>query len=217
MTTPRGLTETDRANGALAEIGEPPIAALSDPGRAAARHCNRFFAGVRDELLREAPWQFAKNYVTPAAQPTAPSPRWLYRYLMPADCVNIVCVMHRQNAEWEQNSSGDDATVAICLDTNLVAPNVWYTRRIVNPAQWDALFCELFDISLAAKINPLIGRDKSKTAELLQRRRDKLEETKARDAQSASAERQRKDVNWILARYGVPMGLPPIVGPAERG
>ena len=56
MAAPLDLSETGTANGALAIIGEPPIASLDDTTRAAARYAKRFFAEVRDELLRQKDW-----------------------------------------------------------------------------------------------------------------------------------------------------------------
>jgi len=204
MAAPRDLTETGMANGALAHIGEPPISSLDDPQRAAARHCKRFFAEIRDELLRERDWQFARNSCTPAAGPTPPNAQWSFRYIMPSDCIAVLRVGDDPNSgpDWESPSTGDDVTVATVLDTNEVAPLVWYTRRVVNPAQWDELFGRLFKFALAAKVNPLVGRDKSLTNDLVAYAKGEKDDASKRDSQQRSGQQISRTTSWVQSRWG---------------
>lgn len=189
------------ANGALAKIGEPPISSLSDKKRAAARHCLRFFAETRDALLRDKDWEFARNSCSPAAQPARPNPEWSFRYVMPADCVAVVRI-GRFNPPWESPSSGDDVTVAIFCDTNETAPTIWYTRRVVNPAQWNPLFRELFKTALAAKVNPIIGRDKSLTNDLLGLVKGGQDDAVKRDSQGRNGQQISRTTSWVKSRWG---------------
>ncbi len=199
------LTETGMANGALAHIGEPPISSLDDTKRAAARHCKRFFAEIRDELLRERDWEFARNSCVPSALPSPPNSAWSFRYVMPSDCIAVLSIGDDPDCEpaWESPSTGDDTTVAKMLDTDEVAPLVWYTRRLTNPAQWDQLFARLFKLALAAKVNPLIGRDKSLTAGLVTMAKGGIDDAGKRDAQQKSGQTISRSTSWVKARFGV--------------
>lgn len=189
------------ANGALAKIGEPPISSLLDKKRAAARHCLRFFAETRDALLRDRNWEFARNSCAPAALPARPNPKWSFRYVMPADCVNVIQVGPFDDP-WESPSSGDDVTVAIFCDTNATAPTIWYTRRVVNPAQWNPLFRELFKTALAAAVNPIIGRDKSLTQGLVQMAAAGKDDAAKRDAQGRVGQQISRTTSWVKSRWG---------------
>lgn len=226
MSAPADLSETGMANGALALIGEPPIASLDDATRAAARTAKRFFAETRDELLRERHWEFARNSCVPSALPTAPNQKWLYRYVMPDDCVAVKSIEEGPDfdPDWECPASGDDGTVAILLDTNETAPMVWYTRRIVNPAQWDPLFRRVFKSALAAKINPIVGRDKTLTAQLAQAAQSWLDDAAMRDARTRNGDQITRSTSWVTARWGYTSGqgvspnlLPPASGSTGGG
>jgi hypothetical protein len=202
MTVPLGQTETDRANAALAHIGEPSIVSLNDAGRRAARECKKHFSEARDQLLRKANWQFAKASAQPASLGAPPDGVYLYRYPMPEDCVAVRTIRDAANETWEVRHAGNDGDPRVMVDTDIAAPLIFYTRRVVNPAQWDELFCEVFDLMLAAKINPLVGRDKGRTAELQSEADKKLLRAQQKDARERSPERITRDTSWISARRG---------------
>lgn len=202
MTAPSPLTETAMANGALAEIGETAITDIDDPKRAAARVCKQNFGAVRDALLRRVPWQFAQHRVSPAAVAAPAGSPWAYRYRMPGDCIAPQDIVGADPASWEVSSAGDDQSLGVVVDANITAPQIVYTRRIVNPAQWDALFAQVFQLMLAAKINPLIGRDKQKTNDCLLRAERLLGTASRLDAQAQAANRVSGNTSWIAARRG---------------
>ena len=264
MTTPRALTETDQANAALVHIGEPALVSLDDRGRKAARECRRHFATVRDELLRETWWQFARTsvQVPPIAPPAGSSFR--HRFPMPTDCIAVREVEGLHNEDWQLEASGmnEDGDIRIFIDTGALwygqtspipgpflppapsafgtgvstdpsfgpagvagaqstgdldaafpgpGPRFLYTRRVVNPAQWDVLFAAVFQLRLAARVNPSVGRDKSLTETLNARAEQKLARAAMMDAKEAAPRRITQDTSWVSARYGI--GVPGGYGP----
>lgn len=84
-------------NQALAAMGSrSTIASLTESSKE-ARECNRIFDAVRDELLREALWNFARRSILMSllkerstainwstAEPPTP---WAYSYAFPTDCI----------------------------------------------------------------------------------------------------------------------------------
>ena len=198
------------ANGALALIGEPPIASLDDTTRAAARYAKRFFAEERDELLRDRDWQFARTFVNPPAGVACPNSAWSWRYTMPTDCLAVQRIgdyeSYTDEPDWECPATGDDVTVAIVLDTNEIAPEVYYTRRVINPAQWDLEFSSLFKVKLAIKLNPLIGRDKSLTAQLEAQVEKKQDDAEIRDSRERRGDTVTRTTSWVTSRWGVVNG-----------
>lgn len=206
MTVPRPQTETDMANGALAHIGEPAVSSLDDQRRKAARECKRHFATVRDAMLRETPWQFAKASARPAAIGAAPNGRYLYRYAMPEDCVTVRTIEGVSCDAWEVQSSGEDGDPRVFLDTDAPQALVVYTRRVTNPAQWDELFADVFQLRLAAKVNPLVGRDKSRTNDLIALAESRMAKASQRDAKERSSQYVTGETSWVRARYGFRSG-----------
>lgn len=202
MSVPQEQTEVARANDALRLIGEPPITSLADR-RHAARLCKGAFATVRDRLLRAAPWQFAK---ATAAPPVAPfeqaDPLWKLRYVMPSDCLAIREVRDAGVDSWEMRSAGVDGDIRVFLHTDMTAPIVVYTRRVVNPASWDELFADAFAHSLAATINPALGRDKGLTDQLAQAASLKLLQAQQREARERAPQVISRETSWTRVRRG---------------
>lgn len=204
MTVPLPRTEADMANRALAHIGEPAISSLDDAKRKAARECKRHFAGVRDALLRETPWQFAKAATRPASIGAAPQGRYLYRYAMPEDCITVLAIegVACGAGAWEVQNAGNDADPRCFLDADAASALVTYTRRVENPAQWDELFVDVFALRLAAMVNPLIGRDKSRTNDLIALAEQRMAKASQRDAKERSSQYVNGATSWVRARYG---------------
>lgn len=205
MTVPLSQTETDRANAALAHIGEPAISSIDDAGRKAARECRKHFARVRDQLLRSAHWQFAKGTAQPGSSGAPPDALYLYRYPMPEDCIAVRGIRGAETYQWEVRHAGqgEDGDIRVMVDTDVAGALIFYTRRVVNPAQWDELFTEVFDLALAAAINPLVGRDKSKTADLLALAEAKLPRARNKDARERGPDYVTRDTSWSRVRRGV--------------
>lgn len=203
MTVPLAQTETARANAALAHIGEPAISDINDAGRKAAREAKARFADVRDQVLRGAHWQFAKASAAPASSGPPPDGRYLYRYPMPTDCVAVRSIADHPDDAWEVRHAGVDGDIRVMVDTDVAGAVIFYTRRVTNPAQWDELFTEVFDLALGAAINPNVGRDKSKTADLLAMVEHKLPRARNKDARERGPDYVSNDHSWSRVRRGV--------------
>ncbi len=203
MTVPLSQTETARANAALAHIGEPAISDINDSGRKVARAARAHFADARDQLLRAAHWQFAKATAAPASSGAPPDGLYLYRYPMPTDCVAVRSIYGHHDDAWEVRHAGVDGDIRVMVDTDVAGATILYTRRVTNPAQWDELFTEVFDLKYAAVLNPLIGRDKSKTADLLAMVEAKLPRARNKDARERGPDYVGNDHSWSRVRRGV--------------
>ena len=111
-----------------------------------ALSCVRFFAGVRDALLRSYPWVFARKTAAPA-QLAAPVRGWPYSYALPSDCLNLLAVVAGKTrgtllARWE--------TVGGAFGCEHSAVEIRYTARMDNPNLWDPAFSNVFCAKLAA-------------------------------------------------------------------
>lgn len=168
-------SETDLCNDALGQIGANPISSLDD-GTINARRCMIFYPQLRDSLLRAYKWKFALVRVQLPQRPTPPVFEFAYAYALPGDCLRI----------WEYNGALVSITGTPLVDVHLypryepmykiegrtLVSNdgqayVLYSRRVVNPAEWDALFYQTMSTWLAGKLAAAIAKDTRKAGELI--------------------------------------------------
>lgn len=84
-------SEVSIANRALALVGDEPIALLTDANKR-ARACAALWPEIRDEVLRDHPWNSTSRRAQLAALATAPLFGWDLQYAWPADAVRIFSV-----------------------------------------------------------------------------------------------------------------------------
>ncbi len=201
----RAASEAQAANGALTHVGEPDIASLDEP-RAPARICKSRFADVRDAVLREYDWNFASAWIVPARDPVAAAGPLKNRFVLPNDCLFVRSVEGLETDQWAVEASslqpGDSPILGSVLVTNALAPNVNYTRCVEQPALWDALFLQVFQLRLGAAIAPLLGRSQDLADRLDARADAKLRPAKRKDAQEKARTEVPSETSWIAARRG---------------
>jgi hypothetical protein len=201
----RATTEVQAANGALAHCKHPPIASLTEK-RAAATACRTRFADTRDALLREYPFNFSTGWVTPAMHLVPSRGPLKNRFPLPEDCLGVRFVQDLATDEWAVEASTNDPAepplLAGMLVTNTAAPLICYSRRIENVTLWDALFLQVFELMLGARIAPLITRNTSLAESLEARALAMLRPTKRADAQEKARTEIPRDTSWLAARRG---------------
>ncbi|MBZ5616238.1 MAG: hypothetical protein LAO23_19695 [Acidobacteriia bacterium] len=129
-------SEVDIANQALGLIGTRSTIASLTEGSPESIAANQFFDQLRREIIRMAPWNFAKNTNalalvcaapgtpenpsagTPQWQKGQPMPPWTYEYLYPADCVRPLWIVPQFNTGF---ASGVPITTAVTGG----APSFW--------------------------------------------------------------------------------------------
>jgi hypothetical protein len=133
MTTSTLVTITNRA---LAAIGTRTTVSSMTENSTEAIQSNLVIEGLRDELIRMAPWNCATNYAnltlitaapgtpenpTPATtswQKGLPPPPWAYEYQFPVDCLRMLWIV-------PQFSSGFASGVPITTAVTGGAPWFW--------------------------------------------------------------------------------------------
>lgn len=127
---------------------EQPLSSVDDV-TASAKLLGRNYEQQRDYLLERYLWKFALTRESIAADGTAPSWGWSYRYLIPTNALRIIppTVDGSWNARpipYEQESG-----YLLC---NMVGPlKLRYINRITNEGLFSNGFCELLSIRLAIR------------------------------------------------------------------
>jgi len=83
--------ETDVINIGLRRIGATPIVSLSD-GSPSANTVGDVYTEIRDNLLREHPWNFATKRLKLAQSTTTPVFEFDYGYALPSDWLRTISV-----------------------------------------------------------------------------------------------------------------------------
>ncbi len=188
---PSSLSEIDIINRALIKIGDQRITSRGDNNNR-ARIMNDLYEGVRDELLRECPWNFAVNRDTLAADPVAPVYKWATAFDVPADMLYMVST--------ESNS-------AYRLEGNQILSNqenslkITYIRRVTDPTEFDTNFAETLASKLAYEGASNITGDLELQDRLFRDYNLSLIKSKKTDGQEDDPRDWPID-DWDLARSG---------------
>lgn len=194
MPFARSTVELQAANGALAHLGEPPLASLAET-RNAARQIVHHFADVRDSLLAEHDWNFARDTERPAAEAPLTDP---IRYPLADTVIQVLGVDGLETDDWQVVAAGDGSLKVLTCGAE--APLVHVIRRIDSVAQWSPLFLEVFQLRLAARLAPVIARNARMGADLMAMADSRLMKARRRDAQEGARKQVRRDGSWMQAR-----------------
>lgn len=213
MSSARAGTEAEAATLALGHLSQPAIAQLSD-NTLRARAVRLHFAAVRDDLLRDKWWSFARGWCRPAADPTDSIGPLRKRFPMPADCLRVRYlddgagnIFDDDSGAWALESAvlsiaGAD-TEATVLVTNIATPLVCYTRRIDAVRLWDASFLTGFTYELASRAARKLGRSSTRSTELHSSANEALDKASAIDSKEKSrAQATPQETGWLAARRG---------------
>lgn len=157
-------SQVDICNNAILKIGANPISALSQNVQAALV-LTRIYDMILDEVLGAHPWGFCTVITTLAEISGEVVPGWEYLYTYPAEALEIRKVF--SNAE-DPNPTADDFRPVVSPTSNIRAiaghyspAYVEYTKRVTDPALYDALFVEALSCRLAAELAiPVKGETK---------------------------------------------------------
>lgn len=197
MAQARAGTEIEAANGALDHLGQPPIGDFAD-GNTRARVMQRAFGSVRDRLLREHYWNFAKAWLKPAAGTAPTHGTFTKRYPLPESTIAVRFVETLTTDEWSVEKAPDGEVKALLTDAT--APVVCITERITNPLLWDALFLDAFQLRLAARGAGPILKSRAEAERLDQRASDIVKEARLFDGKEDAPSAITRETSWVTAR-----------------
>jgi hypothetical protein len=106
--------------------------------------------------------------------------------------------------EWDIESAtvnpNDVAAGAIVMVTNIAQPIVSYSRQVVFPRLWDALFTEAFVKELAAALAPSIAKDINAGDKLRGDARERIDDAARTDSREQSPRQVSRDTSWVRSR-----------------
>jgi len=181
----------DVCNKALDKLGAGPITSLEDNTKSAGL-CLRNWPLIRDQVLRDHPWNFAVKRTNLA--PADPAPSWGFqsRFPFPADLLRLMEVRDLSSDEYQVEGK------AILADGNVVY--IRYVSRVEDPNEYDALFVDTAAARLAFELCETVTQSNTKKDVLWQEYMDSLARAKSADGQENPPQRFAED-EWIAVRY----------------
>jgi hypothetical protein len=176
-------SETEICNLALVRLGDYMITSL-DEESTAARYCALFYAGVRDAVLRDYPWNFAIRKKALALADETPVFGHAFMYGLPSDCIRALDLRASFRSgpavEFSLELNAEGTTLMLCADEP--AAILRYVARIEDPSLFDAEFVEAVSWKLAADLAQPITGDSSKQQAMLTMYRNTLVQARQRNA-----------------------------------
>lgn len=181
----------DICNKALDKLGHGPITSLND-GTKAANLCLRNWEIIRDQVLRDHPWNFAVKRAVLASSTEAPAWGFTYKFALPADNLRLLEIRDMSTADYQLESghilANDDALY------------VRYIRRVTDPNEYDSLFVDTAAVRLAFELCEALTQSNTKKSELFSEYEDSLTRAKRVDGQENPPVVFEED-EWIEVRY----------------
>jgi hypothetical protein len=148
-------TDADIGNMALSRLGTRATITDLTENSTEARVLNTWYATVRDDLLSQIDWNFARIRRALASSGTPPD-RWAYSYAYPSDALTIwqidlgtaIWFAGDPMALFEIASDGSNQM----LYTNESPVTVVFSERVTDPTRFSAAFVLAFVDQLAARI-----------------------------------------------------------------
>lgn len=181
----------DIANRALDKLGHGSITSFSDNNKA-AKLVNRSWSIVRNQVLRDHPWNFAVKRVV--LSPLSESPDWgfTYQHQLPSDLLRLLDIRDMSAGDYQVEGN------KILADTDTLY--VRYIQEITDPNEYDSLFIDAISSRLAYELCESLTQSNAKKNILAQEYKDSLQSAKFVDAVENPPVSFEED-SWIEARY----------------
>lgn len=178
-------------NRALDKLGHGPIVSLGD-GDKAANLCDRNWPLVRDEVLRDHPWNFAVKRAALAADTSTPVWGFSNRFPFPSDFLRLLEVRDLSTGEYQVEGR------AILADADVLY--IRYIYLVTDPNQYDALFADVAASRLAYELCEALTQSNTKKQSLWEEYEAALTRAKRVDGQENPPQVYEED-DWISVRY----------------
>lgn len=184
------------ANQALRRLGANAILSFEDP-TAEGILVNDTFDEIRDDLLREHPWNFASKRASLAASATAPLWGFERAFPVPADFLRLLEVY--QQSLYEVKVEHIDG-VGSAFVTDLEAPlSILYTACIEDPNLYDPKFRKALSLRCAMEWAEPLTATSSVLELVAQEFGQALRDAERADGQEGTPDQLTPDT-WIKAR-----------------
>lgn len=195
-------------NLALSYLGTKATIAAMDENSTEASVCSTHFDAVRDSLLAEFDWNFARRVEVMALRSETAPAGWSYVYSRPNKCARFRGIWiapfstgsQLPPVPWEAGSITDGVNDVAAIFTNQGTASCWYTRVIENTELFSVGFQLALTWRLAEAIALPITNKDSLREMTIKLGTFKAELGKVMDANEGIANVTERDSEFISAR-----------------
>jgi hypothetical protein len=163
---------------ALRLLGDDPITSLTEDSER-ARLVNALYEEVRDEVIRAAMWNCAKDRQVLASLAATPAFGWSFYHQLPSTCLRVVDVLSG-DIRVEHEIEGRK------LMTDESSVNLIFLKKITDPNDMDSLFIGAYTAKLAAELAEPITGSRSLAEQMWQLYERKVREARTIDSQEGT-------------------------------
>lgn len=193
----------DICNEAMDLLGAATITSLTENSQE-ARLCNRNFDRLRDDVLRNHPWNSAITRRTLAKDSTAPEFGFANKFPLPTDpyCLRVLSFW---NSSVNNDVAAYDSNVMYKIEGRDILSNegtckITYIARITDTEQYDSLLRAAIAAKLASKFAYAITGSNSVAQAMQVAYNEAIREAKGVDAMEGYPEQPQAD-EYINIRY----------------
>ncbi len=180
----------DICNRALDKLGHGAITSLTDDTKA-SNLCSRTWDIVRDQVLRDHPWNFAVKRATLAPSATAPDWGFSYQHPFPSTFLRLIEVRDLSTGEYQVEGR------FILADSDTLY--IRYIAQITDSREYDSLFVDAVATRMALEMCEALTQSNTKKDLLSKEYEDSLLRAKRADGQENPPTLIEED-DWISAR-----------------
>lgn len=176
-------------NNALVRIGASRIISLTEDSES-ARVANLMYEQVRDAVLADHVWNFAKKRVELALDTTAPAFGYSNAFALPTDCLKVL-LMERADMIYDVEGGK--------LLTDEASAKIIYLARVEDPNQFSPMFTEALSARLAAEMAIPLVDSNSLFQNMMEMYMRKLTDARSVDSQESGAQELGAST-WLQSR-----------------
>lgn len=140
----------DICNIALDYLSQRPISSIDPPHTEAEETMARHYDMIRQELLRNYVWNFAKAHIELTATGESPVTDYPYAFNLPTDCLRVLSI-GGETEMWQTNRY-DIIGRKIITDYSETKILLRYVKDVTDVGQWDSGFVKLMSLALAESV-----------------------------------------------------------------
>ncbi len=196
-------SEVQIARLALQHLGDRYDITSLDEASPEAEQVKLVFDNVRDMVLREHPWKFARKYATPASLAGDVPPNWDFMFSYPSDALRVTRIVNplgddKPPIRFEVARNSADLRVILCNESE---PTIEYTKQVTDPQQFDPQFVTALSYRIAQYIAMPITGDRAVMSDMKTLADVEIGKAQASDANEGFETPRPAEATWIAARY----------------
>ena len=181
-------------NNALVKLGANAILSLTEDSEA-ARAANLIYEQIRDAVLRDHVWNFAKKRIELAKDSDTPAFEFSFQYTLPSDCLRVL-QMEDLDMIYKIESGK--------LLTDESPAKILYVSRVEDVNLFDSMFVEALSARISAELAVTLAESNSLYQNMMEMYQRKILDARSMDAQESGGQDEIVADTWLSSRinYG---------------